>query len=164
MLFRSLNNLPQTKLVKASSLYLTSPVGYESQPDFINAVAEITTTLDPLALLDAILNIETQAGRERPFANAPRVLDCDLLIYVGVTMQTNKLILPHPRMLTRAFVLLPLAEIAPDLTLEMHGSVVKLSQLVAELTIEGNDSGFGTFEQQPIKSLNIKYQGIKKLG
>ena len=125
----ALEKLPKTKLVKASSLYKTSPVGYINQPDFINAVAEIRTELRPLELLDAILNIETVAGRERPFANAPRVLDCDLLLYDDIKMASEKLTLPHPRMFERGFVLLPLAEISPHLTSSNGESIVKLALL-----------------------------------
>ena len=125
----ALGKLPKTKLVKASSLYKTSPVGYIDQQDFINAVAEISTALSPLELLDAILNIETEAGRERPFANAPRVLDCDLLLYDDIKVATEKLTLPHPRMFERGFVLLPLAEISPNLTAPSGESIVKLALL-----------------------------------
>ena len=125
----ALEKLPKTKLVKASSLYKTSPLGYINQPDFINAVAEIRTELRPLELLDAILNIENDAGRERPFANAPRVLDCDLLLYDDIKMVTEKLTLPHPRMFERGFVLLPLAEISPNLTSPNGESIVKLALL-----------------------------------
>ncbi|PPD55361.1 MAG: 2-amino-4-hydroxy-6-hydroxymethyldihydropteridine diphosphokinase [Methylotenera sp.] len=118
----ALDRLPQTNVVKASSLYLTEPLGYDPEqlksiPDFINAVAEVSTDLSPLELLKAILSIENEAGRERPFVNAPRVLDCDLLLYDDVAMHTKELTLPHPRMHLRSFVLLPLAEIAPELTL-----------------------------------------------
>lgn len=118
----ALDKLPKTNVVKASSLYVTEPLGYDPEqlktiPDFINAVAEVSTDLSPLQLLEAILGIENEAGRERPFANAPRVLDCDLLLYDDVVMHTQKLTLPHPRMHLRSFVLLPLAEIAPELTL-----------------------------------------------
>ena len=134
--FLALKNLPQTNLIKTSSLYCTAPIGYQSQPDFINAVAQISTDLSPFDLLDALLNIELLAGRDRPFANAPRVLDCDLLIYVGVTMNTVKLTLPHSRMCERAFVLLPLAEIAPDLCLEKHGNVVKLKDLIQNSAVQ----------------------------
>ncbi len=141
--FLALSNLPKTLLIKTSSLYQTAPVGYESQPDFINAVAQLCTDLSPFDLLDALLNIELLAGRERPFVNAPRVLDCDLLIYEDVTMRSEKLTLPHLRMCDRAFVLLPLAEIAPDLSLEKQGNVVKLKDL--------------------IQTSAIQYQGIKKL-
>lgn len=120
--FARLDELPKTNLVKASSLYLTEPLGYDPEqlktiPNFINAVAEISTDLSPVELLEAILGIENEAGRERPFANAPRVLDCDLLLYDNISMQTKQLTLPHPRMHLRSFVLLPLAEIAPQLNL-----------------------------------------------
>ncbi len=125
--FQAIGNLPETRLIKQSSLYQSAPVGYANQPDFINAVAEISTQLPPDDLLDALLNIEHAAGRERPFANAPRVLDCDLLLYGDLVTHTEKLTLPHPRMHERGFVLLPLAEIAPDLVIPNHGSVVKLA-------------------------------------
>jgi 2-amino-4-hydroxy-6-hydroxymethyldihydropteridine diphosphokinase len=126
--FLALDKLPKTTVVNTSSLYLTAPIGYVGQPDFVNAVAEIQTELSPIDLLDGLLQIEQAAGRERSFANAPRVLDCDLLLYKDLSMQNNRLILPHPRMHERAFVLLPLAEIAPNLILKNHGSVVKLAQ------------------------------------
>jgi 2-amino-4-hydroxy-6-hydroxymethyldihydropteridine diphosphokinase len=125
--FQSIEQLPKTKLIKTSSLYQSAAVGYTDQPDFINAVAEISTELSTLELLDAILNIEHLAGRERLFANAPRVLDCDLLLYDDVKMHTEKLTLPHPRMFERGFVLLPLAEISPNLTSPSGESIVKLA-------------------------------------
>ncbi len=124
---QSIEKIAKTKLIKASSLYKSAPVGYQNQPDFINAVAEISTELSPLELLDEILNIEHLAGRERPFANAPRVLDCDLLLYDDIKMQSEKLTLPHPRMFERGFVLLPLAEIAPNLTSPSGENIVKLA-------------------------------------
>ncbi|MDP3777209.1 2-amino-4-hydroxy-6-hydroxymethyldihydropteridine diphosphokinase [Methylotenera sp.] len=120
----ALRHLPETRLIKQSSLYQTAPVDcVVTAPDFINAVAEIETSLAPEALLDAILDIENQAGRERPYVNAPRVLDCDLLLYEDVTQETTKLTLPHPRMHTRGFVLLPLFEIAPDIFIPNHGKI-----------------------------------------
>lgn len=120
--FTRLDQLRKTNLVKTSSLYVTEPLGYDAEqlktiPEFINAVAEISTDLTPLDLLEEILGIENEAGRERPYANAPRILDCDLLLYDDVVMGTEKLTLPHPRMHLRSFVLLPLAEIAPKLNL-----------------------------------------------
>jgi 2-amino-4-hydroxy-6-hydroxymethyldihydropteridine diphosphokinase len=127
---QSIDKIAETKLIKQSSLYLSAPVGYDNQADFINAVAEISTQLSPEALLDTLLDIENEAGRERPFANAPRVLDLDLLLYDNVSMHTEKLTLPHPRMLERAFVLLPLAEISPNLTSASGESIVKLAQSV----------------------------------
>ena len=123
--FLALEKLPSSKLVKASSLYQTAPVGFANQPNFINAVAEISTELSPLELLNALLNLEKQAGRERLFANAPRILDCDLLLYDDIEMVSEKLTLPHPRMYERGFVLLPLAEIAPNLTSPSGENIVK---------------------------------------
>jgi 2-amino-4-hydroxy-6-hydroxymethyldihydropteridine diphosphokinase len=130
--FQRISLMPKTALIKASSLYKTAPIGYSAEqlknvPDFINAVVEISTDLGPLDLLDAILTIENEAGRQRPFANAPRILDCDLLLFDDIEMHSKKLTLPHPRMLERAFVLLPLAEISPKLTLKNHVNVVKLA-------------------------------------
>jgi 2-amino-4-hydroxy-6-hydroxymethyldihydropteridine diphosphokinase len=125
---QSINNIAKTRLIKQSSLYQSAPVGYANQADFINAVAEINTQLTPEALLDALLEIESKAGRERPFANAPRVLDLDLLLYDDVVMATEKLTLPHPRMYERAFAMLPLAEISPNLTSASGENIVKLAQ------------------------------------
>lgn len=123
----ALEKLPKTKLIRTSSLYQSKPVGYADQPDFINAVAEVNTQLTAEMLLNALLSIENKAGRKRSFANAPRILDCDLLLFDDAVINSAKLTLPHPRMHTRGFVLLPLAEIAPDLTLPNHGNVVKLA-------------------------------------
>ena len=118
---QTIANTANITLIKASSLYKTAPVGYENQPDFINAVAEIETDLNPIALLQTLLEIETQHGRERPFPNAPRVLDLDVLLYEGVATNTPELTLPHPRMHNRGFVMLPLAEIAPKINIGIHG-------------------------------------------
>ena len=108
-----LASLPKTRLTARSSLYRTAPVD-ATGPDFINAVAELETALDPHALLAELHRLEAVAGRERPYRNAPRTLDLDLLRHGDAVMQTESLTLPHPRMNERAFVLLPLAEIAPD--------------------------------------------------
>ena len=105
--------LPDTQLFKASSLYRTAP--YEAQgPDFINAVALLHTHLSPLALLHALQALELSSGRERPFKNAPRTLDLDIIFYGDVESATQELTLPHPRWHERAFVLQPLAEIWPE--------------------------------------------------
>ena len=119
--------LPDTEFVAHSSLYVTAPVGYDNQPDFINAVVEVNTKLSPMALLSAILAIEDKHGRERPFPNAPRVLDCDLLWYNSMGMNTPTLTLPHPRMTERGFVMVPLAEIAPDLYLSGRGRAADIA-------------------------------------
>jgi 2-amino-4-hydroxy-6-hydroxymethyldihydropteridine diphosphokinase len=107
-------SLPGTQLCRCSSLYRTAPIGYADQPDFVNAVAEIRTTLAPLALLEALRAIEAGHGRIREFRNGPRTLDLDVLIYGDLRMASDELILPHPRAHQRAFVLLPLLEIAPN--------------------------------------------------
>ena len=106
--------LATTQLKKASALYASAP--YEaSGPEFVNAVAIYETDLPPLELLDALQNLENIAGRERPFANAPRTLDLDIIFYGDVALNTPRLTVPHPRWQERAFVLKPLAEILPDL-------------------------------------------------
>jgi 2-amino-4-hydroxy-6-hydroxymethyldihydropteridine diphosphokinase len=99
--------------VRVSSLYRSAP--YEAQgPDFINAVALLSTHLAPLALLHALQDLEQQSGRERPYKNAPRTLDLDLIFYGDVVLASAELTLPHPRWHERAFVLHPLAEIWPQ--------------------------------------------------
>jgi 2-amino-4-hydroxy-6-hydroxymethyldihydropteridine diphosphokinase len=123
-----LGQLQGTRVVARSSFYRTAPVGYADQPDFINAVAEVATELSPQALLQALLALELLHGRERTFPNAPRVLDLDLLLYDDLCLQEAALTLPHPHMHERGFVLLPLAEIAPDLELPGKGKVAVLAQ------------------------------------
>ncbi len=110
-------NTPKVQVRHVSSLYETTPVGYDDQPNFINAVVAVDTQFTAQDLMQWLLNTEQQFGRERPFANAPRVLDLDLLVYDDVHMQTEFLTLPHPRMHERGFVMLPLAEIAPHFVL-----------------------------------------------
>lgn len=109
--------LPGTMLTKQSSLYRTAPVD-SSGPDYINAVVEIATTLTAPALLAALQAIEQAAGRERPYRNAPRTLDLDMLLYGSAHISSPTLTIPHPRMHERAFVLVPLAEIAPGMVSE----------------------------------------------
>ena len=110
---RDVADLPKTQLVKASSLYRSAP--YEAHgPDFINAVALVQTQLLPLELLHALQALEQQSGRERPFKNAPRTLDLDVIFYGVVVLATPELTLPHPRWHERAFVLQPMAEVWPE--------------------------------------------------
>ena len=110
---RDVAGLSQTQLVKTSLLYRSAP--YEAQgPDFINAVALVQTQLSPLALLHALQALELKSGRERPYINAPRTLDLDVIFYGDVTLTTPELTLPHPRWHERAFVLQPLAEVWPE--------------------------------------------------
>lgn len=109
-----LDRLPGTRLLRVSALYRSAPVDAQG-PDFWNAVARLDTTLAPYELLAALQQLEQAAGRERPYRNAPRTLDLDLLLYGAQRQDDPQLTLPHPRMRDRAFVLLPLAEIAPEL-------------------------------------------------
>jgi len=113
--------------LSVAPLYGSDPVDAQG-PTFVNTVAQIQTTLAPLPLLVALQSIEQAYGRERPYRNAPRTLDLDLLLYEGVTMETPRLTLPHPRMHERAFVLRPLSELAPDLVLQQG----KLHTLLAQ--------------------------------
>ncbi len=111
--FDALAALPGTRLVARSRLYRTAP--HEAQgPDFINAVARIETGLSAPALLAALQAIENAAGRARPYVNAPRTLDLDILLYGDGRIDSPRLTVPHPRMQGRAFVLHPLADVAPE--------------------------------------------------
>lgn len=124
--FAALAALPRTTLTARSWLYRTPPWGIVEQPDFVNAAARLATGLDPHALLAALLAIETAAGRVRGVRNGPRVLDLDLLAYDDLQLCDADLVLPHPRLHERAFVLLPLADIAPSLNVPGQGRVVDL--------------------------------------
>ncbi len=104
--------LPGTRLVRRSRLWRSAPVDAEG-PDYLNAVAQLETTLDAFALLAQLQALERAAGRERPYRNAPRTLDLDLLLYGDATIASAALTVPHPRLRERAFVLLPLRELAP---------------------------------------------------
>jgi 2-amino-4-hydroxy-6-hydroxymethyldihydropteridine diphosphokinase len=110
-------------------------VGYVDQPDFINAVAQVETSLAPRALLAALLDIEHRHGRERSFRNAPRTLDLDLLLYGSAHFHEDGLTLPHPRMTERGFVLLPLLEIAPDTTIPGRGRAVDWLDACADQSV-----------------------------
>ena len=108
-----LNGLPETQVVSCSSFYQSAP--HEATgPDYINAVVLIQTRLNAHALLRHFQAIENAAGRERPYRNAPRTLDVDMLLYGEAVIQSEHLTVPHPRMQTRAFVMLPLSELAPE--------------------------------------------------
>lgn len=125
---RELATLPQVRVVRCSSLYRSAPVGYLDQPDFINAVAQLKTTLPPRDLLDALLALEHRCGRTRDFVNAPRTLDLDVLLYDDLQHHEHGLTIPHPQMHKRAFVLQPLLEIAPDCIIPGIGSVLEAAQ------------------------------------
>ncbi|HEX5803706.1 MAG TPA: 2-amino-4-hydroxy-6-hydroxymethyldihydropteridine diphosphokinase [Azospira sp.] len=132
----ALAELPQTRLVAASSLYRTAPVGLAAQPDFINAVAELRTGLAPDALLDRLFALEARYGRVRAAKNGPRTLDLDLLLYDDLERDCPRLHLPHPRLHLRAFVVVPLAEIAPDCAIPGRGRLAAWLPAVATQRIE----------------------------
>jgi 2-amino-4-hydroxy-6-hydroxymethyldihydropteridine diphosphokinase len=126
--------LPETRLVARSSLYRNPPSGYLDQPEFINAVAQIETRLEPRELLEQLLAIERAHGRVRNVPNGPRTLDLDILLYGERTVREPGLTIPHPRMLERAFVLVPLAEIAPEAVVPGRG---RIADLAAKLDASG---------------------------
>jgi 2-amino-4-hydroxy-6-hydroxymethyldihydropteridine diphosphokinase len=134
-----LQRLPDTALLRASSLYRTAPID-ASGDDYINAVACLDTHLAAHALLNALLGIEQEHGRERPYRNAPRTLDLDLLLYGDqVIADAPTLLVPHPRMHERAFVLAPLAELAPELHIPGRGRLADLLPGVADQAVERLD-------------------------
>jgi 2-amino-4-hydroxy-6-hydroxymethyldihydropteridine diphosphokinase len=122
----ALAQLPHTRLAARSSLYRTAPMGVIArQPDYFNAVAALDTTLTPRQLLAALQAIERRQRRRRTFANAPRSLDLDLLLYGGHRRNGRRLLLPHPRLHLRAFVLRPLIEVAPGIIIPGRGRARK---------------------------------------
>jgi 2-amino-4-hydroxy-6-hydroxymethyldihydropteridine diphosphokinase len=133
--FEALARLPGTRLLARSPLYLTPPWGVLDQPPFVNAVAQVDTTLPPHALLDELLVIERAAGRVRDGERwGPRTLDLDVLHMDAVVLSDQRLSLPHPRIRERAFVLLPLHDLAPTLDLPGQGQV---AELLAALDVAG---------------------------
>jgi 2-amino-4-hydroxy-6-hydroxymethyldihydropteridine diphosphokinase len=140
---QAIGQLPLTQVRQSSSLYQTAPLDTDADEesaapgnDYLNAVVELETGLTAPALLDHLQHIEQEAGRERPYRNAPRTLDLDLLLYGSARMESEHLTLPHPRMRQRAFVLVPLAEIAPEwvsaeqLAGVAHQSITRLDHLI----------------------------------
>ncbi len=136
-----LKRAPGTEALRLSPLYRSAPVD-SSGPDYLNAVAELDTQLDPHALLAVLQDIEQAHGRERPYRNAPRTLDLDLLLFGEQLIDDSTLTVPHPRMHQRAFVLKPLADLAPGLILS-QGSLPELIAASASQMVERlPDMGF----------------------
>ena len=129
-----LGRLPKTSLIAQSSLFRTAPID-SSGDDYVNAVVRLDTVLTPHALLQALQDIEQSFGRERPYPNAPRTLDLDLLLYGAITIADTTLTVPHPRMMQRAFVLIPLLQIDPFITIPGHGPAHQFIQQVADQSI-----------------------------
>ena len=131
---QALHGLPNTRLVALSGLVASAPVD-AAGPDFINAVARVQTRLQPLDLLAALQALEVQAGRQRPYRNAPRTLDLDLLLHGQTVCHGPVLTLPHPRLHLRRFVLWPLAELAPQLVLPGLGPLQDWLPSVADQAV-----------------------------
>lgn len=127
--------LPGVQSLQASSIYRTAPVD-AGGPDYLNAVARLQTTLEPQALLQALQGIENAHGRQRPFRNAPRTLDLDVLLYDDRTITSADLEVPHPRLHERAFVLAPLLELAPGLVVPGRGDLHQLLRSVSGQRID----------------------------
>jgi 2-amino-4-hydroxy-6-hydroxymethyldihydropteridine diphosphokinase len=119
--FRELDAIAHTRVVRTSSLYRSEPLGFADQPRFVNAVAQVETGLPAGRLLAELQAVEARHGRSRSFANAPRTLDLDLLLFGNAVLDVPGLKIPHPRMHERAFVLLPLLEIDPDVAIPGQG-------------------------------------------
>ena len=132
--FSALEQIPATRVSTVSSLYRTQPIA-SSGPDYVNAVAELTTALTAPELLAHLQAIEQRAGRERPYRNAPRTLDLDLLLYGQRIVDEPTLQLPHPRLHDRAFVLRPLLEIAPELVHPLLGPLAARAAAVDDPAI-----------------------------
>jgi 2-amino-4-hydroxy-6-hydroxymethyldihydropteridine diphosphokinase len=124
--FERTNSLSATRLQSRSRLYLSSPMGPQDQPDFVNAAAGLLTQLTPGDLLEELLGLERSMGRERQVRWGPRIIDLDLVWMVDSPVSTPGLTLPHPGVSMRNFVLYPLADIAPTLKIPGHGSVLEL--------------------------------------
>ncbi len=137
--FNELDGLPQTRVVKKSSLYRTEPIGHAAQPDYINAVAQLETGLPAERLLAELKEIEARHGRERSFPNAPRTLDLDVLLFGNAVLDTPSLKLPHPRMHERAFVLKPLVEVFAEATIPGHGLATALLASCQDRKVERID-------------------------
>lgn len=126
-----LDSLARTRVTARSSLYRSAPMGPAGQPDYVNAVARLSTRLDPHELLDELQRLERAAGRVRDGERwGPRTLDLDLLLHADRTIDDDRLRLPHPGIAERPFVLVPLAELAAGLEIPGHGRVADLVEMV----------------------------------
>lgn len=145
----SIAALPETRVITGSGLYASPAWGGLAQPDYLNAVLEIDTGLSAIALLEALLAIERVHGRDRSVAPrwGPRPLDCDILLYADAIIDSECLQVPHPRMAERAFVLLPLAEIAPDLSVPGLGALMPLLDHISEQPIRRLAEGIPNVHQ-----------------
>ena len=121
-------NLPKSKLIQKSSLYVSEPLGYKDQPDFVNAVVLLETELTPHELLSELQSLEDLHERVRSFPNAPRTLDLDIILFGNLEINDSHLIVPHPRMHERAFVIFPLQEISANISIPHIGDIAKIAK------------------------------------
>jgi len=128
--------LPDSRITGTSGFYRSAPVGHADQPDFLNAVVELDTDLPPALLLENLQKIEQSHGRTRPYAGAPRTLDLDLLLYGDETIDSARLTVPHPRMHERAFVLQPLLDLVPAISVPGKGLARSLLSACSSQKIE----------------------------
>jgi 2-amino-4-hydroxy-6-hydroxymethyldihydropteridine diphosphokinase len=126
---------PTVQVIEQSSVYETPPWGYSDQPTFLNMALHAETGLEPLALLSYLKNLENELGRVESFRYGPRQIDLDILFYDNLVLETPELVIPHPRLQERAFVLVPLAEIAPNLIHPLAGKTI--SDLLTHVPVEG---------------------------
>lgn len=133
---KAIETIPSTSLIQTSSFYKNRPVGPRDQPDFLNAVASIDTGLSPDKLLDYLQDIEMQQGRKRDIHWGARTLDLDILLFGSDVINSARLVIPHPEMHKRAFVLQPLYEIAPDLVIPEQGPLKDLIQYIDTGTMQ----------------------------
>lgn len=129
---KNLQTLPESEFITVSSFYSSKPLGPQDQPDYINAVACIKTSLSPLTLLDHLQSIENKQGRVRKRRWGERTLDLDILLYGQQMINNDRLIIPHYDMKNRSFVLIPLQEIAPQLILPCGDSIAKLAEKITD--------------------------------
>lgn len=132
----AMSGLPETRLAGHSSFYRSAPIGHVNQPEFLNAVAALDTRLAPGVLLEGLQGIERRHGRERPFLDAPRTLDLDLLLFGEERIARPGLTVPHPRMHLRAFVLRPLLELDPEISIPGKGEASAFLPACASQTVE----------------------------
>ena len=124
---KQINRIKSTNIVKKSSLYVTKPLGPQAQPNFINSVIEIRTSLEPIELLDELQNLERLHNRKKTKRWGPRSMDIDILIYNNLIMNTDKLVIPHPGLEYRDFVLMPLYEITSyRFEIPKYGKIITL--------------------------------------
>lgn len=123
-----IERIPKSEVIKKSSCYLSAPLGYKDQPDYINAVVLIETKLSPHQLLSELQFLEKLHKRERSFLNAPRTLDLDILLYGDIEISAPELTIPHPRMHERAFVIFPLLEINENISIPQLGDIAKIAK------------------------------------